>query len=250
MITDWLTSLRAARESGEALLLPEQPLMGTGRALALAPHPDDPDAIGVILRLLMQGGWDLHWAILTPSWSGVEDAFVGADPVAKAQAREAEERAAARYFGLPDDHLAFWRLAEDPMGDLLDDDVTRRQFNAHLDRLAPDLVLCPFAGDTNPTHRMTYAWFAEWARAGGRPVIGLHNEDPKSQGFTPQLVIRFGETTAAWKAELLECHRSQSLRNQRTRGHTFADRILAVNRAGQPAGWYTERFVLEEYGPA
>jgi len=44
----------------------------------------------------------------------------------------------------------------------------------------------------------------------------------------------------ARKASLLECHRSQSARNQSTRGITFAERILGMNRRAD--GLYSERF--------
>ena len=66
-------------------------------------------------------------------------------------------------------------------------------------------------------------------------MTALYNEDPKSLAFSPDLQVIFGEETARWKAALLECHRSQSARNQATRGTTFAARILAMNRAG--SGW-------------
>jgi hypothetical protein len=72
-------------------------------------------------------------------------------------------------------------------------------------------------------------------------VIVLGNEDPKTQKIQPDLQVIFGEATAAWKAALLECHRSQSVRNQAVRGITFAERILAVNRC---ANGYAERFQL------
>ena len=64
------------------------------------------------------------------------------------------------------------------------------------------------------------------------------------------LQLTFGETTAAWKGAQLECHVSQSVRNQRTRHMTFADRILRVNAAvpGLPPGTYAERFQAEFFG--
>jgi len=240
--SDWLTQLTQAQQQGTPLLLDEQPLAGTGRALSLAPHPDDPEAIAVTLRLLVEGGWQLSVAVATPAWSGVQDDYVGPDPREKARVREEEQRAALRLFGLPEEELTFLRLGENAAGDLDDTPENHRRFDEYLDAIAPDLLLCPNGEDSNPSHRLVHAWALTWARQQGRPVIILGNEDPKSTCFRPDLQITFGEETATWKATLLECHRSQSIRNQRTRGITFAQRILAVNR--QADGRYAERFQI------
>jgi LmbE family N-acetylglucosaminyl deacetylase len=243
----WLDDLREAQQSGQPLTLEEQLLPGNGRALSLAPHPDDPDAIAVILRLLAQGGWEMHWAIVTSGWSGVADDYVGPDRQAKGQTREEEQTDSARFFGLPLEHLYFLRLTENAHGDLDDTAENRDRLFAFLDALAPDLVLLPNREDNHPSHRLNYRWLAEWARVQTRPVIALGNEDPKTRDFQPDLLIRFGEATAAWKADLLECHRSQSARNQAVRGITFAERLLGTNRAcpGLPPGRYAERFQVE-----
>ncbi len=238
----WIKALRDAQANGPCLTLPEAPLPGHGTALALAPHPDDPDAVAVTLRLLQQGGWALHWLVVSTGWSGVPDDLVGPDRGAKARLREAEERTAAARFGLPDDRLVFLRLAENDAGELDPGTANRNRLLAALDALAPGLVLLPHGADSNPDHRLVFAWFAAWQSSTSHSPLGLGNEDPKTQAFAPSLVVEFGEETAAWKARLLECHCSQSLRNQRSRGHTFAERILAVNRRGLPAGRYAERF--------
>ena len=243
---NWLESLIR----GQSLTWPEEPLPGPGRALALAPHPDDPEAIAVTLRLLFRGGWDLTWAILTPAWSGVRDDFVGPSRAAKARAREAEQQAAARAFGLPEARLFFLRLAEDDQGRMDETETNRQALFAILDKAAPDLVLLPARADTNPTHRLTYRWLAQWAGAARHPVVALGNEDPKTTAFHADFQVRFGPDTAVWKGALLECHRSQSHRNQATRHITFAERILAVNRAcpDLPTGIYAERFQVECWG--
>ncbi len=242
---NWLGTLC----SGQPLTWGEEPLPGSGRALALAPHPDDPDAIAVTLGLLAQGGWHLTWTILTRAWSGVQDDFVGPSVEAKAKLREAEQQAAARLFGLPEEHLLFLRLADDSRGDLAETDSNRQRLFSFLHELAPDLVLLPAPEDTNRTHRLTYRWFAEWANAASHPVVALGNEDPKTTSFRADFQVIFGADTAAWKANLLECHRSQSSRNRATRGITFAERILGVNRAcpGLSRGQYAERFQVASW---
>ena len=90
--------------------------VGSGVALALAPHPDDPDAIAVTLRLLADRGWEMHWAVVTSGWSGVSDNFCGPDRRMKAEARQAEQRESARLFGLPEDRLRFLETEETGRG--------------------------------------------------------------------------------------------------------------------------------------
>jgi hypothetical protein len=46
---------------GQTMIWREDPLPGPGQALALAPHPDDPEAIAVTLRLLALGGWTANF---------------------------------------------------------------------------------------------------------------------------------------------------------------------------------------------
>ena len=209
-------------------------------ALALAPHPDDPDAIAVTLRLLADMGWEMHWAVVTSGWSGVGDDFRGPDRRMKIEARQAEQRDSARIFGLPEDRLCFLNAEETNDGELAPTPENRRLINSILDALQPDLVLLPHGSDTNPTHRLVYAWFAEWSDVQNRPILALGNEDPKTQDFEPNVEVLFGEEEALWKESLLECHRSQSARNQAIRGITFAQRILQTNR--RPDGSHSERF--------
>ena len=232
-MTDWLALLLEAKRRGEPLVLPESPLPGAGRVLALAPHPDDPDTPGVLLRALACGGWEVYWSILTSGWSGVQDDFVGPDRLAKGLAREAEQRASAEHFGLPMERLTFLRLPETEEGELAETEANRREIFAHLDALAPELVVLPYGNDSNVTHRLTYRWFAAWAEEQPRRVVAFAFQDPKSLDFHPDFLLTFDEETVVWKTTLLECHRSQSARNQATRGITFAERILAVNREGE-----------------
>lgn len=235
----WARDLRAL-PPGECARLDHPEPWGVGVALALAPHPDDPDAVAVTLRLLVERGWEMHWAIVTSGWSGVRDDFVGPDPDAKARARMAEQRDSARLFGLPEDGLTFLGLTESATGEMERTSANHERFIAALDSIAPNLVILPHRHDSNATHRLVYEWFESWAEAWHGPVVALANEDPKTQDFHPNVQVVFDELRAQWKGTLLECHRSQSARNVATRGITFAERILSVNQVAP--GTYSERF--------
>ena len=74
----------------------------------------------------------------------------------------------------------------------------------------------------------------------------------KTQGMrTTTAYTPFGEDVARRKAELLRCHRSQHVRNLRTRGYGLDERILEVNRhAAQRLGLaepYAEAFEIERW---
>lgn len=210
------------------------PLPGSGMVVILAPHPDDPDACAVFQRMLQLGGWDIQWIILTTGWSGVRDEFVGPDKQAKAERRRREQLESARLFGI--DSVTFLNLPETADGELADDPAGYALMVKHLDN--PDIVIVPWGQDTNPTHRLAYEWFTRWKE--GRAVTAFFAEDPKSHDFWPHLNVMFDEEVAAWKASLLECHRSQTDRNLATRGMTFSERILSVNL--QSPGVYRERY--------
>jgi LmbE family N-acetylglucosaminyl deacetylase len=244
---NWLEDLCHAVRAGQCLDLTNPMPWGGGIALALAPHPDDTEAIAVTLRLLAANGWQLRWAIVTSGWSGVRDDFVGPDKAAKAAARKWEQQAAAQLFGLPASCLKFLELEETEDGALAPTSANRERLFARLNQTAPDLVLLPWRLDANASHRLVHEWFAEWAADWPRPVVALGNEDPKTREFQPHLRVVFDEPMARWKEKLLEYHRSQSARNLATRGHTLAARVLTVNRAvpGIPDGHYAERFQVE-----
>ncbi len=248
-LPEWVLHIREAAQEKRCVRMGEPEVWGTGNALALAPHPDDPDAVAVTLKLLERNGWNLYWAILTSGWSGVPDHCCGRERDAKALVRTSEQIASARLFGLPEERLLFLGLSENNAGDLAWTDRNYEKFNSLLGDIDPSVVILPHGNDSNATHRMVYEWFAEWAEEWNSPVLGLGNEDPKSQHFSPNTEALFGEQEAHWKGSLLECHRTQSLRNQATRGMTFAERILGMNhRAAADEGSYSERFEAAFWG--
>ena len=214
------------------LRLDSWPWPASWRVAVLAPHPDDFDAAGILLRYLRRAGLDLRLLVLSSSPNGVEDSF--ANPPtdeAKAALREEEQRASCRFFGLPEESIEFLRLAVgSPGGHLLDDGNSRRTLAERLARLRPDIVLLPHGNDTNPDHRLAHAWWTRLAGENGHAAAALLIRDPKTIASRDDAYIPFGEADAEWKCELLRFHRSQHERNLRARGYGFDERILRVNR--------------------
>lgn len=217
--------------------------------LVLAPHPDDFDAIGLTLRHLHGQGHAVQVAVLTTGASGVEEGFEGATgDAAKAALREAEQRASCAFFGLPPQRLDFlrlWGANADEAGDLarLEDWITARP---------ADLVFMPHGNDSNATHRRTYEAVCAVAASQGLHAWACLNQDAKTLGMRVDLFFDFDAADAAWKRQLLRCHRSQQERNLRLRGAGFDARVLQVNRqAGAALGTplpYAEAFELMRLG--
>ena len=214
------------------------------RLLMLAPHPDDFDAIGVTLRFFHERGNVIQLAVVSGSASGVLDEFCSGN-AAKMAAREAEQRASLRFFGLPEHCATFMRLTEDAAGDPLDNAENSAAIARQLAVVQPNLVLLPHGADSNIGHQRVYAMFRRSATA----TTALLFRDPKTLDFRTDLFMPFDETAATWKRRLLLHHRSQEDRNRRQRGRGFDDRILDLNRAaaaglsgGAP---YAETFQLE-----
>ncbi len=219
--------------------------------LVLAPHPDDFDAIGVALRHLHGQGHAVHVAVLTTGASGVEHGFEGATgDAAKAALREAEQRASCAFFGLPPQRLDFlrlWGADADEAGDLA-------RLAEWMAARPADLVFMPHGNDSNATHRRTCEAVCAVAARQGLGAWACLNQDAKTLGMRVDLFFDFGEADAAWKGQLLRCHRSQQERNLRLRGAGFDARVLQVNRQaaaalGTPLP-YAESFELMRLGRA
>jgi LmbE family N-acetylglucosaminyl deacetylase len=223
------------------------------RVLVLAPHPDDLDAIGVTARFLLENGNPLHVVVATAGASGVEDAFCSPSTVeVKAKLREGEQRASCQFLGLPETQLTFLRLEEDETGQPAQNGTNVDCVRQQLLGRQPALVFLPHGHDTNLGHQRVHAMFRQVAQGAGYPLVAFLNRDPKTIQMRCDVYLGFGETAAAWKAELLRFHQSQHQRNLNQRGYGFDERILGMNRhsaeacsAGAP---YAEVFELEFYG--
>ena len=221
------------------------------RVLALAPHPDDFESTAAAHRWLRDRGNPIGLLVLSSSANGVEDAFCDPPtPEAKAAAREDEQRAGCRMFGLAEDRLRLLRLRVAwPGGYLVDDEANFTALESAAAGFGFDLAVLPHGDDTNPDHRLTYRWWRRLAAAAGRPTAALLFRDPKTVAMRDDVILPFDEATAAWKRALLRIHRSQQQRNLNTRGHGFDERILRVNRASAAglgiAEPYAEAFELE-----
>jgi LmbE family N-acetylglucosaminyl deacetylase len=220
------------------------------RVLVLAPHPDDFDAIGVTLRWFRDHAAAIELAVVTSGASGVEDSFcTPPTPVVKGAAREDEQRASCRFFGLPEACVSFLRLREDDEGHPIEDGPALGRIRERLEAARPDVVCLPHGNDTNAGHRRIYSLLHRAADGLAHPPLAWLNRDPKTIGMRADLCVPFGESEAAWKGELLRFHASQQQRNLRARGYGLDERILRVNRAIARelglAAPYAEAFEIE-----
>ncbi len=225
------TAITRALGGKRPLFLEDLPFPVEAVVLVLAPHPDDFDAVAVTLRAFRDRGNEIRLSVLSPSSSGVEDAFCSPPtPENKAFTREQEQRESCGIFGLPAERLEFLRLLEDESGHLYDGEENYGRLSLHLQRIRPDLVLMPHWNDTNAGHRAAFRLLRRFTRHADRPAAVLLNRDPKTLEMKPDLFTVFGDEDARWKAALLRCHLSQHQRNLNTRGFGLDERILRVNR--------------------
>jgi LmbE family N-acetylglucosaminyl deacetylase len=166
--------------------------------------------------------------------------------------REQEQRESLLFFGLPLSQLAFLRLEEDEAGHPADSATNRDRIRQHLLNSRPALVFLPHGHDTNPGHQRIYAILRQVAQEAQYPLAAFLNRDPKTVHMQYDLVLGYGEETAAWKGELLRFHKSQHQRNLNQRGHGFDERILSMDRQSAEAcsldAPYAEVFEVEFFG--
>ncbi len=221
----------------------------TQKLLVVAPHPDDFDAIGATLKCLSGNGNPLE-VIVACTGSGVEDSYrPGLTLDSKTQLREEEQRNSARFFGLSGDCLTFLHLKNDEDDQALDTVENLITLEESILPKKPDVIFLPHWNDTNAGHRSIYSLVRQFALRSHLPLTLLLTRDPKTVSIRMDLYLPFGESEAAWKAELLRFHDSQQQRNLNTRRHGFDERILSHNRQiaselllAEP---YAEAFELE-----
>jgi len=223
------------------------------RILVLAPHPDDFDEICITLRFFKDNGNPIYIAVVCSGASGVEDRFCSPPTKKnKSEIRIKEQRESCTFFGLPDSHLTFLKLKEDPAGHPMDTYENFEQVKQYFLNIHPDMVFLPHGNDPNQGHQRTYAIFRKIASHAGYPITGFLNRDPKTIHMRTDLYSPFDEKAAKWKARLLRFHQSQHQRNLNTRNIGFDERILRVNRkiAEEFPGnaEYAEAFELEFWG--
>ncbi len=241
----------ALAQSERPLFIQTLSFPASARLLVLAPHPDDFDAIGVTMRHFRDKGNPIDVGVVTSGASGVEDSFCTPSTLEmKALVRESEQQESCRFFGLPEDRLTFLRLLEDDSGHPIESDENVGRIRRYLIEKQPEVVFLPHGNDSNPGHQHTHSMLRTLATELGFPQVAFLNRDPKTIEMRDDAYMVFGETEAAWKAELLRNHRSQHQRNLNTRGYGFDERILRVNReiAAKYVGadhQYAEAFEVE-----
>lgn len=249
---------------------------GGGNVLALAPHPDDPDAVAVTLKMFHYAGCRIRYAVAGRAHGGVTDKYAedkarqrGDSPTDlqeyKAALRRREQTESAELAGIVDGEVVFSQAAaEDESGDMLHCLANARILRRLLREQDPDIVLMPFGADTNDGHVALFQLFSELAAPLAaereRPLLALYSRDPKTTAIEQQLVVPFDEDAASWKASLLRCHRSQQQRGLELRGYGLDERILKLNSAIQAElrstliePWkdeflYAESFQVELFG--
>jgi len=220
-------------------LVPSPP--SRARVLILGPHPDDPESAAITIRLLMNSGCEIFFAIACMSPEGVDDEYASLrhdmDSLSlldrKIEIRRREQKQSAQVIGIASKQLTFLDIEKSRNKNSLDTSENRLKIRNHLEFLLPDIVITPAGKDTNQTH----VWVCKIMRQcirdlsinSGKTIIALYNEDPKTMEIHPDLFVLFGEKSALWKKSLLKVHDSQQQRNISRQQKGFDERILRVN---------------------
>ena len=225
-----LSRLDAALAGPRPIDLGRTRVDATLRCAVLAPHPDDFDAIGIVMRRLHTAGHEIHVAVLTSGWTGVDTGWNGAEtPAIKTALRIEEQRRSCGFFGLPPERLRFLELREDEQAHQLDDAPNHAAVKGYLADLRPHAVFLPHGNDSNIAHQRTYAMMRSAVALAKLDVRAFLNRDAKTLGMRGDAYVSFDADEARWKAELLRFHASQQARNLRARQRGFDDRVLDLN---------------------
>ena len=214
------------------------------RVLILGPHPDDPESSAVTIRLLMDSGCEIFYAIACMSPEGVDDEYADRrhdmDSLSlgdrKIEIRRLEQKQSAQMLGIASNRLTFLDIEKSENKNSLDTDENRLKIRSHLEFLLPDIVITPAGKDTNQTHVWVCKIIRQCVRDlsinSGKPIVALYNEDPKTTEIRRDLFVLFSENSALWKKFLLRIHDSQQQRNISRQQKGFDERILRVNLEG------------------
>jgi LmbE family N-acetylglucosaminyl deacetylase len=186
-------------------------LESIGRALVIAPHPDDEvlGCGGTMARLAAMGR-EVHVAVMT---RGMPPRF----DEAAADAVRAEARAAHALLGV---HRTHWR--DFPAAEL--DRVAHADLNKAMKDLvteiAPDTLFLPFLGDIHLDHQLVFAS----AMVAARPQIGAYpariyayetlsetnwNAPGVTPAFHPNVFVDISDYIAVKGEAFAQCYRSQ-----------------------------------------
>lgn len=188
------------------------------RALAVYAHPDDPEvACAGTLARWAGAGAEVHLVVCTLGEKGSADPAT--DPVALAERRAAEVRAAADVLGLAGTVCLGY-----PDGEVVNDLDLRARLVAEVRRARPDAVLCPdptavYFGDSYVNHRdhreVGWAVLDACAPAAASPLYFPAAGPPHqvarlylSGTLEPDVWVDVSDHLDA-KIEALRCHRTQ-----------------------------------------
>ncbi len=203
----------------------------TLRAMVLAPHPDDFDAICVTMKMLKENGNPISVMVLTSGASGVEDGYKDADSKKeKAQLREKEQTQSCNFFGLPARRLQFYNLTEDENGHPIENEENREKIHDAMQEFAPDMVFLPHGNDTNDGHRRIFSIVKKLSEMENNRFIMFLNKDAKTVSMRLDVFTPYNEEKAVWKARMLKFHDSQQQRNLHVRNRGFDERVIGVDR--------------------
>jgi len=165
MAARWLARVRRTAR-------PLTPDEWAARTLVVAPHPDDETlAVGGVVAQKRARGVDVAVVFLTSGDAGQG----GTDPVALAEQRRDEGRAAAAELGVPAGALTFCDLPDGKLARHFDAAVAR--VRAVMEGFRPTLVLAPTTPDGHSDHEAA-ALIARRARADARDVAARLFEYP------------------------------------------------------------------------
>lgn len=213
-----------------AVSIENYPIPANGAIHVMAPHPDDFDAIAVMLFFLASCNRSVYLSVLTGGENGVTDGFDGAATDAeKRLLRQREQLASCQFFGLDPTHIHFPVLQKTAAGFFSVTAVNQKLVMEELRWSDAGVIVLPHGNDTNRTHQFCAELLQQTCEALNWKGEIWFNRDEKTIAMRDDLFIAFDQAKAEWKAELLRLHCSQQYRNQLTRGHGFDERVLQMN---------------------